>query len=184
MTLPRVRTRAASAPEGEAVETHEPDAPALHVVTFGCQMNKYDSLLVEGRFKKRGYRLTERVEEADVVLFNTCSVRDHAEERAWSWLGELKREKERRPDLVLGVMGCMAQRTGEDVFSRAGHVDLVCGTRRLQHVPDMVDDLLARRADPAGAAPADRRVLDVDMDAEVYDALRRYMKERAAAFNL
>ena len=92
MTLTRFRTAADPRP-GEAGTASEAP-PALHVVTFGCQMNKYDSLLVEGRFKKRGYRLTERVEEADVVLFNTCSVRDHAEERAWSWLGELKREKE------------------------------------------------------------------------------------------
>ncbi|MEZ6018644.1 MAG: hypothetical protein R3F17_00665 [Planctomycetota bacterium] len=99
--------------------------PKLHVVTFGCQMNKYDSSLVEGRFARSGYQTTDVAEDADVLLFNTCSVRDHAEERTWSWIGELKRLKERRPELVVGAAGCMAQRVEEEVFRRAGHVDLV-----------------------------------------------------------
>ncbi len=120
-------------------------APRVHVVTFGCQMNKYDSLLAEGRFRRAGYVTTERMEEADVVLFNTCSVRDHAEERTYSWLGELKRAKQERPDLVVGVMGCMAQRVGEEIFARAGHVDLVAGTRQFANLPDLVGDVLATR---------------------------------------
>ncbi len=157
MTLTRFRSRASEADDSAA-------APALHVVTFGCQMNKYDSLLVEGRFRRHGYRVTERVEDADVVLFNTCSVRDHAEERAWSWLGELKREKERRPDLVLGVMGCMAQRVEEAVFGRAGHVDLVCGTRRFHRLPEMVAELRERRAHPERHEPRARRLLETGMD--------------------
>jgi tRNA-2-methylthio-N6-dimethylallyladenosine synthase len=138
------------------------DAPAVHVVTFGCQMNKYDSLLVEGRFQRKGYRITPALAEADVVLFNTCSVRDHAEERVYSWVGELKRAKEANPDLVIGVMGCMAQRAGDDIFRRAGHVDLVCGTRQLQHLPELVEDLFARRADDSGARAARVRALDMD----------------------
>ena len=96
--------------QSEASATADPAAPKLHVVTIGCQMNKYDSLFVEGRFQERGYATTGDAADADVILFNTCSVRDHAEERAWSWLGELKHEKARRKDLVIGVMGCMAQR--------------------------------------------------------------------------
>ena len=137
---------------------------SVHLVTFGCQMNKYDSLLVEGRFRARGWRVAERLDEADVVLFNTCSVREHAEERVYSWLGELKAHKRRRPDLVLGVMGCLAQRAQEEVFRRAGHVDLVVGTRRLQHIPTLVDEIYERRADPAGGRSDAERVLDVEMD--------------------
>jgi tRNA-2-methylthio-N6-dimethylallyladenosine synthase len=76
-------------------------APKLHVVTFGCQMNKYDSLLAEGRFRREGWALTSSMEEADLVLFNTCSVREHAEDRTWSWVGELKSVKQRRPELVV-----------------------------------------------------------------------------------
>jgi len=161
MTLTRFQTRPEPEPAAAA------GAPALHVVTFGCQMNKYDSLLVEGRFRRRGYRLTERVEEADVVLFNTCSVRDHAEERTYSWLGELKREKARRPELILGVMGCMAQRAEEEVFGRAGHVDIVCGTRRFPYLPDMVDEVRARRRDPGAGRPRDARVLETGAEVDV-----------------
>ena len=117
------------------VTARSPVGSLVYLETFGCQMNKYDSLLVEGRFAKEGYATTESMDDADVVLFNTCSVREHAEERTWSWLGELKRAKQTRPDLVIGVMGCMAQRVEEEVFRRAGHVDIVVGTRRFQETP-------------------------------------------------
>jgi tRNA-2-methylthio-N6-dimethylallyladenosine synthase len=146
----------------DAVDT----APKVHVVTFGCQMNKYDSELVEGRFQRAGYGVSESMDEADVLLFNTCSVRDHAEERAWSWVGELKRAKERRPDLVIGLMGCMAQRVEAEVFQRAGHVDLVAGTRQFHHLPDLVEEVRARRADPT-MLPADMRMLATDMAEDV-----------------
>ena len=158
MTLTRFQSRAAEGSPANAGAA----APRLHVVTFGCQMNKYDSLLVEGRFKRRGWGTCDSMDAADVVLFNTCSVRDHAEERVYSWLGELKRAKERRPDLVIGVMGCMAQRVGDTVFARAAHVDIVCGTRRIQHLPELVDELLERRA-----AGGNARVLATETDAEV-----------------
>jgi tRNA-2-methylthio-N6-dimethylallyladenosine synthase len=163
MTTARFQTRSAQ----ETPSSSKDLAPAVHVVTFGCQMNKYDSLLVEGRFTRRGWRTTESMEEADVVLFNTCSVRDHAEERAWSWVGELKREKERRPDLVVGVMGCMAQRVGDEVFRRAGHVDLVAGTRQFHLLPELVDQVLARRRSPDRLRARDMRLLATDMEADV-----------------
>ena len=128
-------------------------------------MNKYDSLLAEGRFLAEGYRLTDEMEDADVVLFNTCSVRDHAEERVFSWLGELRGLRARRPDLVVGVMGCMAQRKEDGVFARTDHVDLVCGTRRFQHLPALVEEVRARRSNGGDGRPA--RVLDVDMAGDV-----------------
>jgi tRNA-2-methylthio-N6-dimethylallyladenosine synthase len=162
MTLPRVQTRPAGADPAAA----DPTAPAVHVVTFGCQMNKYDSLLVEGRFRTSGYRLTESMDDADVILFNTCSVREHAEERVYSWVGALRKAKERRPDLVVGVMGCMAQRAEGEVFRRADHVDLVCGTRQFQNLPALVEEVRQRRA--AGPEPTRARgLLEVGMDAEV-----------------
>jgi len=120
--------------------------PKLHVVTFGCQMNKYDSLLAEGRFRREGWALTSSMEEADLVLFNTCSVREHAEDRTWSWVGELKSVKQRRPELVVGVMGCMAQRVGDGIFARAGHVDIVAGTRQFARLPRLVDEVRRARA--------------------------------------
>ena len=147
--------------QSQADPDADQSAPKLHVVTFGCQMNKYDSELVEGRFKREGYVTTTGMGEADVVLFNTCSVRDHAEERTWSWVGELKRVKEQRPDLVVGVMGCMAQRVEEEIFKRAGHVDLVAGTRQFHLLPKLVAELHERRArptaSPGGSASSSRR---------------------------
>ncbi len=157
MTLARHTTR--GAPQASEVGG---GAPKVHLVTFGCQMNQYDSELVEGRFLARGYGLAERMEDADVVLFNTCSVRDHAEERAYSWLGALKGEKQRRPELVVGVLGCMAQRAQGEIFRRAPHVDLVVGTRRFQHLPSLVEELLERRGEARGRRRA--RLLDVTMD--------------------
>lgn len=159
MTLPRVQTRAE--PEGQ----ESAGAPSVHVVTFGCQMNKYDSLLVEGRFRAHGYRLTDEIGAADVVLFNTCAVREHAEERVFSWLGELKAAKARRPELVVGVLGCMAQRVEGEIFRRAPHVDLVCGTRQIQRLPEFVAEVRERRE--RGLAPRERRLLEVDMEGEV-----------------
>ncbi len=141
-------------------------APKVHVVTFGCQMNKYDSELVEGRFQRAGYGVTDVMEEADVLLFNTCSVRDHAEERTWSWVGELKRAKEQRPDLIIGLLGCMAQRVEGEVFRRAGHVDLVAGTRQFHLLPSLVEQVRARRAEP-GRMPREMRVLATDMSGDV-----------------
>lgn len=160
MSLTRFQSKAQS-------EGSDPTAPKVHVVTFGCQMNKYDSLLVEGRFKKQGWQTTEELGQADAVLFNTCSVRDHAEERVFSWLGELKHLKRDKPEVVLGVMGCMAQRMGDDVFSRAGHVDIVCGTRQFQHLPEMVAEIRARRADPERFTPREQRLLNLDMTDDV-----------------
>jgi len=143
------------------------EQPKVHVVTFGCQMNKYDSDLVEGRFKREGYATTDALDEADVVLFNTCSVRDHAEERAWSWVGELKRVKQARPDLVVGVMGCMAQRVEQEVFKRAGHVDLVAGTRQFHHLPRMVAEVRDRRQAPDQFSAKEMRMLATDMEDDV-----------------
>jgi len=159
MTTSRVKTRART-------EAESPDSPSLHVVTFGCQMNKYDSLLVEGRFQAHGYRMAEEMDEADVILFNTCSVRDHAEERVYSWMGKLKEAKQSRPNLVIGVMGCMAQRAEEEIFQRAAHVDLVCGTRQLQNLPHLVDEVIERRQE---AAPGDKaqHLLETDMQGDV-----------------
>jgi tRNA-2-methylthio-N6-dimethylallyladenosine synthase len=153
-------TLARTTSQPEAQPDASPGAGRLHVVTFGCQMNKYDSELVESRFKRRGWTTTADPEQADLILFNTCSVREHAEERVFSWLGELKRARERRPDLVVGVMGCMAQRIEGEIQRRAGHVDLVVGTRAFQRLPDLVDELVERRA-----AGGRARLSALEMDA-------------------
>ncbi len=111
----------------------------LFIETVGCQMNMLDSELVVGALRKQGYSLTDDIREADTVLFNTCSVREHAEHKIYSALGRLKYSKNTRPNQVIGVLGCMAQKDQELVFQRAPHVDLVVGTGQLAEVPRLIE---------------------------------------------
>src|ERR1700680_2872820 len=110
----------------------------LYLETVGCQMNMLESELVVAALRRHGYELTADVDEADTVLFNTCSVREHAEHKIYSQLGRLKFSKRRRPNQVIGVWGCMAQKDQEGIFRRAPHVDLVVGTGQLSEVPSLI----------------------------------------------
>src|SRR5690242_13995575 len=110
----------------------------LFIETVGCQMNMLDSELVVAALRKQGFELTPDVDAADTVLFNTCSVREHAEHKIYSALGRLKHSKKRRPQQVIGVIGCMAQKDQELIFKRAPHVDLVVGTGQLAQIPDLI----------------------------------------------
>jgi tRNA-2-methylthio-N6-dimethylallyladenosine synthase len=102
-------------------------APKYHLTSYGCQMNKLDSELVESKLRQLGYVAADGEHEADVVLLNTCSVRQHAEDRVWSKLGRLRIRKRSEPGLVVGVLGCMAQEHKRYLLSRMPHVDLVVG---------------------------------------------------------
>jgi tRNA-2-methylthio-N6-dimethylallyladenosine synthase len=112
--------------------------PKLHLITYGCQMNEYDSERVAGLLKDEAYELTDRPDDADLILLNTCSIREKAEEKVFSHLGTLKRLKRARPDLVIGVMGCMARLQRERIQARAPHVDLVFGSPAIARVGDLV----------------------------------------------
>ena len=117
----------------------------LFIETVGCQMNMLDSELVVGVLRQQGYSLTDDPRDADTILFNTCSVREHAEHKIYSALGRLKFSKQARPNQVIGVLGCMAQKDQELVFQRAPHVDLVVGTGQLAEVPKLIDAARERR---------------------------------------
>ncbi len=110
----------------------------VYLETFGCQMNVLDSELVMSQLAAQGYETTHDRLAADVILYNTCSVREHAEQKVWSRLGELKHVKTERPGTVVGVMGCMAERDGLDIFRKFPHVDLICGPGELDKLPSMV----------------------------------------------
>ncbi|MEO0715853.1 MAG: hypothetical protein AAFY58_02555, partial [Planctomycetota bacterium] len=112
-----------------------PGGKSVYLETFGCQMNELDSELVAGELSRLGYRFTPDADAADVVLYNTCSVREQAEQKVWSRLGELRDDKKARPDLVVGVLGCMAERDGTDLIKRMPVVDLLCGPGELDKVP-------------------------------------------------
>jgi len=113
----------------------------LHIKNFGCQMNKLDSSLVTSALIEKGFELTEKAIDADVLLMNTCSVRHHAEERVMSHLGHLKTVKKKNPDLIVGLIGCMAQRMGEELLKHPS-VDLVAGPSKIAQIPDMLDEVL------------------------------------------
>src|SRR6188472_3718373 len=110
----------------------------LYLETFGCQMNVLDSELVLGQLRAQGYESVEDRDSADVVLFNTCSVREHAEQKVWSRLGELRDVKKARPGMVIGVIGCMAERDGENLFRKHPHVDVLCGPGELDKLAGLV----------------------------------------------
>ena len=110
----------------------------LYIETVGCQMNMLDSELVVAALRKDGYELTDNPKEADTILFNTCSVREHAEHKIYSALGRLKFSKRTRPQKVIGVMGCMAQKDQDLIFQKAPHVDLVVGTGQLAEIPRLI----------------------------------------------
>ena len=111
----------------------------FHIVTTGCQMNVLDSELAAALLISRGYTKAESQKEAEVILFNTCSVREHAEEKIYSALGRLKHWKSYHPDGVIGVFGCMAQKDRWVIFRRAPHVDVVVGPGQLDRLPDLVE---------------------------------------------
>ena len=111
----------------------------LHVITYGCQMNEYDSERVAGLLQAERYELTENESDADVILVNTCAIREKAEEKVYSKLGELKALKRRKPHLVVGVMGCMAQLQQREIPRRAPVVDLVFGSPAIARVAELVE---------------------------------------------
>jgi tRNA-2-methylthio-N6-dimethylallyladenosine synthase len=128
-------------PADSAAATPSPRERTVYLETFGCQMNSADSDLVLARLGDHGWRRVATVADAALVLYNTCSVRDHAEARVRGRLGMLKSEKRRRPGLVIGIMGCMAQREKDALVRQFPHVDLVVGTDQFVHMPQLLDRL-------------------------------------------
>lgn len=146
----------------------------LYIETVGCQMNMLDSELVVANLRKDGYELTRDANQADTILFNTCSVRQHAEDKIYSALGRLKNAKHRNPEKVIGVLGCMAQKDQRLIFERAPYVDLVVGPGQLHQVPTLIREI------EAGAEPRmevslgrkDGSRSQIERSHESYDPLR------------
>jgi tRNA-2-methylthio-N6-dimethylallyladenosine synthase len=119
----------------------------LYIQTYGCQMNEYDSARMADALRESGgLVLTDRPEDADVLLLNTCSIREKAQEKVFSQLGRWRPWKERRPGLVIGVGGCVASQEGDAIRARAPYVDLVFGPQTLHRLPQMLADLERERA--------------------------------------
>jgi len=146
----------------------------LYVKTFGCQMNEYDSgKMLDILSDSHGLKLTDRPEDADVLLLNTCSIREKAQEKVFSELGRWRKLKERRPDLVIGVGGCVASQEGAALTQRAPVVDIVFGPQTLHRLPRMIDQVRAER----------RTIVDVSFpEIEKFDHLPRPRARGPTAF--
>lgn len=137
--------------------------PTVFLKTYGCQMNERDSAQVATMLGGRGFRLVESEDEADVILLNTCSVRDMAEQKALGKMGMLARLRRQRPHLVLGFLGCMAQSRGEELLTSAPGIDLVVGTQKFHRVADYVEEIYRRKTE---ALMDDERRPIVDVETE------------------
>ena len=111
----------------------------VYIETYGCQMNAADTEIVLGILNNKGYSQTKNADEADVVLFNTCSIRENAEQRIYGRLGNFKNLKESKPDLVVGILGCMAERLRKDLVEQKSIVDLVVGPDEYRRLPELID---------------------------------------------
>ncbi len=159
-----------------------------YVETYGCQMNISDGELMEGILESDGYVIVGTPEEADLVLINTCAIREHAEKRVLGRVSQLNGLKRERPDLVIGVTGCMAQRMGETLLERAPYVDVVMGPDGYRSLPQTLASLDKERAAPAPERPRRRSsrgpqlaVLDLSLG-ENYEGLEQRRGEGPTAW--
>ena len=146
----------------------------LHIRTFGCQMNEYDSDKMSDVLKhSHGLELTDDIDQADVLLVNTCSIREKAEEKLFHQLGRWKKLKTTKPNLVIGVGGCVASQEGDLILKRAPYVDLIFGPQTLHRLPNMLNDVL------------DKSQVSIDIsfpEIEKFDHLPEPHSDTASAF--
>lgn len=153
--------------------------PKVFLKTYGCQMNERDSEQVAQMFVERGFTLTPQADEADVILFNTCSVRDQAEQKALGTMGQMGKHRRQRPHLVYGFMGCMAQSRGEDLLKEVPHVDLVAGTQKYHRVVDHVEKIIRKKEE---SQMDDLRVpiVDIEEETESQNTIRDHLDKTYA----
>ena len=120
----------------------------LYIQTYGCQMNQYDSERIAQVMSRNGYVQTDRIDAADLILLNTCSVRDKAEQKVYSALGSWKEYKDYHEGVIIGVGGCVAQQEGETLLKRVPHLDIVFGTHNIHKLPELVAQVESARARP------------------------------------
>ncbi len=152
-----------------------------YVETYGCQMNVSDGELMEGVLEARGYEIVSSPEEADVVLVNTCAIREHAERRVLGRVAQINGLKVERPEMVIAVTGCMAQRLGGDLLERAPYVDLVMGPDGYRALPETLDEIRERRARRTKGRKRQLAVLEMDLD-ENYEGLEQRRASAVAAW--
>jgi len=144
----------------------------VHIKTYGCQMNERDSEAVAAMLRARGYRMVPTEDECDILLLNTCSVRDAAEQKAIGKAGYLSARKRRQPDFILGILGCMAQNRGASLLEQLPDVDLIVGTQKFHQVPGYLDNLRAARS---AGFPIGQSIVDIAEEAGSQNTIKDHL---------
>ena len=146
----------------------------VYIKTYGCQMNERDSEAVGAMLRSRGYSLVESELDADVVLLNTCSVRDQAEQKAIGKTGYLTKRKRTNPDFIIGVMGCMAQNRGTELLDKLPDLDLIVGTQKFHTVPEHLDHIIETQK---GLGPRPATVVDLEEETGSQNTIRDHSND-------
>jgi tRNA-2-methylthio-N6-dimethylallyladenosine synthase len=144
----------------------------VFIKTYGCQMNERDSEAVAAMLRARGYRIVADEADCDILLLNTCSVRDAAEQKAIGKAGYLQQRKKRQPDFILGILGCMAQNRGAELLEKLPDVDLIVGTQKFHQVPGYLDNLRAARA---AGVPVGESIVDIAEETGSQNTIRDHV---------
>ena len=145
----------------------------VYIKTYGCQMNERDSDAVAAMLRNRGYRIVSDEAECDIMLINTCSVRDAAEQKAIGKAGHVGKRRRKQPDLVIGILGCMAQNRGAELLDSLPDVDLIVGTQKFHQVPDYLDNIRAAR--DAGV-PLGESIVDIAEEEDSQNTIRDHLE--------
>jgi tRNA-2-methylthio-N6-dimethylallyladenosine synthase len=153
----------------------------VYIKTYGCQMNERDSEAVAAMLRAKGYSIVDGESEADVILLNTCSVRDQAEQKAIGKAGHVTARKRKNPNLIVGIMGCMAQNRGDELVDRLPDLDLVVGTQKFHRVPEHLDAMIATMQ---GQGPRPESIVDLDEEIGSQNTIRSHVddKRQVSAF--
>ncbi len=153
----------------------------VFIKTYGCQMNERDSEQVASSLRGRGYSVVDNEFDADVVLLNTCSVRDQAEQKAIGKAGYLAKRKRTDPNFMIGVMGCMAQNRGDELVDRLPDLDLIVGTQKFHRVPDHLDNLIQTMS---GEGPKPSTIVDLGEETDSQNTIKDHLpkKNQVSAF--
>ncbi|HRE80730.1 MAG TPA: tRNA (N6-isopentenyl adenosine(37)-C2)-methylthiotransferase MiaB [Opitutaceae bacterium] len=144
----------------------------VHIKTYGCQMNERDSEAVAAMLRARGYRIVTSEDDCDILLLNTCSVRDAAEQKAIGKAGYVSARKRKQPDFILGILGCMAQNRGAALLDQLPDVDLIVGTQKFHQVPGYLDNLRAARA---AGVPIGQGIVDIAEEAGSQNTIKDHL---------
>lgn len=144
----------------------------VYIKTYGCQMNERDSEAVAAMLRNRGYSIVPEEADADVILINTCSVRDQAEQKAIGKAGHLMRRKKQNDNFVIGMMGCMVQNRGDELIDRLPDLDLVVGTQKFHRVPDHLDNILTSLK---AQGPRPESIVDTDAELGSQNTIREHI---------